>query len=116
MSFEGQFIQIVAETMPANADVRRVPSARELILRVDWALQDDPERPSKNSKTIEICVTHDALSDFKSASVANQSGAGRRIRAFLTLRLAQFDPAHYVPMHEIPPVERWVIDSATLAG
>lgn len=116
MSIEDQIIQIVTAVMPANADIRRAPSARELSLCVDWALYDDPERPNKRSKTIEICVTRGALSDFESASVFNQSGAGQRFRALLALRFAQFDATHCRPMHEIPPVERWIIDSATLAG
>ena len=116
MSIQDQIIQAIAAVMPPNAEVRPVQGVDALHIGVSWRLNDDPERPNKMSKTIAICVSHEAVEDFAAASAANQNGATQRVRAFLAQRLAQFDPRHNTPKHAVPPVEKWVISSATLVG
>ncbi len=116
MSIQDQIIQAITAVMPQNAEVRPVQSVDALHVGVSWKLEDDPERPNKMSKTIAICVSHEAAQDFAAASAANQNGAPQRVRTFLAQRLAQFDPKHNTPKHESPPVEKWVINSATLIG
>ena len=115
MSLEEQILQAIKAAMPADAEILIVPHGIES-LRVDvsWKLNNDPERPSKMSKTILICVSHEALQDFARASTANQGDVYNRVLVFLSAKLAQFNPQHNAPKHESPPVEKWVITSAVL--
>ena len=116
MLLEDQILQAIRAAMPANAEIRVIPGIDSFHVGVSWKLNDDPERPNKMSKTISICVSHEAAQDFASASAANQGVAYRRVSEFLSAKLAQFDPQHNVPRHETPPVEKWVINSAVLLG
>jgi hypothetical protein len=116
MPFEDQILQAIKAAMPADAEIRVIPGVASLNVGVSWKLNDDPERPNKMSKTIAICVSHEAAQDFASASAANQSGAYQRVSAFLAQKLAQFDPTHNAPKYEAPPVEQWVIGSAVVVG
>ena len=116
MPLEDQILQAIQAAMPASAEIRAIPGINSLNVGVSWQLNDDPERPNKMSKTISICVSHEAVQDFASASAANQGAAYRRVSEFLSTKLAQFDPQHNAPRHESPPVEKWVITSAVLLG
>lgn len=116
MSFDDQILQAIKAAMPANAEIRVVPGIGSLNVGVSWKLNDDPERPNKMSKTIAICVSHEAAQDFASASASDQGAAYQRVSAFLSGKLAQFDPQHNAPKYEAPPVEQWVISSAVVLG
>lgn len=116
MSFEDQILQAIKAAMPADAEIQVTPGIGSLNVGVSWKLNDDPERPNKMSKTIAICVSHEAAQDFASASAANQSGAYRRVSAFLTQKLARFDPTHNAPKNEAPPIEQWTISSEVVVG
>jgi len=87
MPIENQIIKVIKTVVPANAEVHRVQGVDALNIEISWRLNDDPERPNKMSKTIEICVSHEAAADFESASSANQSRASQRVRAFLEKNL-----------------------------
>ena len=114
MSFENQILQAIKSAMPQNAEIQVVQGSRELNVGVSWRLSDNPERPNKKSKTISICVTHEAAQDFASASSADQEAAYQRVVTFLSAKLAHFDPQHDAPRYEAPPVEKWVVNSAVV--
>ena len=114
MSLEDRILQAIKAAMPADAEILMVPGIESLRVDVSWKLNDDPERPSKMSKTILICVSREALQDFARASAANQGDVYNRVLAFLSAKLAQFDPQHNAPRHESPPDEKWVISSVVL--
>lgn len=116
MSFEEHILQVVRAAMPPGAEIQVVPGNGVLNVGVSWKLNDDPERLNKMSKTISICVSLEAAQDFASASAADQGAAYRRVAAFLSAKLATFDPQHDVPKYEVPPVEQWVISSAVVLG
>jgi len=101
--------------MPRNADIRVVSGIGAFNVEVFWDLNDDP-RPGKISKTICICVSHEAAKDFARASAAAQAEAYNRVAPFLRRRLAAFDPQHDAPKSQVPPEVKWVIGSDDLFG
>lgn len=102
--------------MPANAEIQIIQATGGFSVGVSWKLNDDPERPNKMSKTISITVSSEAAEDFASALGQNQQEAYQRVNAFLSQKLANFDPNHDVPKYESPPVEKWVITTNVLNG
>lgn len=116
MSLEDQILQTIKAAMPPNAKIQVVPGIEAFNVCVSWKLNDDPNRPNKMSKTISICVSHEAAQDFASASAVDQGYTFHRVMAFLTAKLATFDPKHNAPKHEAPPVEQWVISSEVVLG
>jgi hypothetical protein len=114
MLFTEQILQTIRAVMPDNANIQVVPGIGVLNVGVSWPLYDDPNRPNKRSKMIAIRVSQEAAEDFANAS--DPEAAYRRVSAFLSARLAQFDPRHNAPNYEQPPVEEWVIGLAVLFG
>jgi hypothetical protein len=113
MTLEDQIFQAIKTVMPNNADIHIVSRIKALKINVSWPLNDDSERPNKTSKTILICVSHEAAQDF---SNVNQGAAYNRVLEYLQGRLAQFDPQHNAPKSEMSPVEEWVITSKIMLG
>lgn len=116
MPFENKILQLIKNVMPPNAEIHDVRGICLMNVNVSWKLDDDEERPNKRSKTISICVSHEAAQDFASASAANQEAAYQKVSRFLATKLAQFEPQHNTPKYEASPVEQWVISSAVMRG
>lgn len=116
LTFENQILQAITAAMPHDAEIQIAPGIDALNIGVFWKLNDDPSRPHKMSKTISVCVSHEAAQDFSNASATAQDAAYQRIAAFLSAKLATFDPQHDAPIGQMPPVEKWVINSAVVLG
>ena len=116
MPFEEQILQVIKAVMPQNAEIRLIPGTEDLKVDVSWKLNNDPERPNKMSKTILICVSHEAAQDFASIAASHESTAYRCVTTFLSSKIAAFDPQHNAPRDEVPPIEKWVINSKVLCG
>lgn len=116
MGFQDEVVSVIRQVMPADAEIQVNSSTFGFDVGVSWRLNDDPERPNKMSKTILICVSHEAAQDFTSALARDQADACSRLNSFLSQKLANFDPKHNAPRHEPPPVEQWLIDTNLLFG
>jgi len=116
MEFEEQILKAIQAAMPVHAEIQGIRGAGCVNVMVSWRLNDDPDRPNKRSKTIEITVSREAADDFANASAADQARAFARVSAFLGNCLAQFDPSHDTPRYESPPVVHWVINTDLVNG
>ncbi len=111
-----KLVQVIQQEMPGGAEINVVPGIGAIKVVVAWKLNNDPERPNKMSKTISICVSHEAVQDFASASGSAQTNAYGRVTKFLSEKLAYFNPDHDTPRYEPPPVEQWLINYEVLVG
>ena len=116
MTLEDKILQTIKAAMPATAEIRVVSRNFSLNVEVSWRLNDDPERLTKMSKAILICVLHEVVTDVANMSDEKQTASCKRISEFLSARLAQFDPQHNASSCEITPAEQWVINSAVVLG
>jgi hypothetical protein len=116
MPMEDAILGIIKATMPGDAEIQVVSGVGALNIGVSWKLNDDPERPNKMSKTIRICVSHEAAQDLNSAAQHQQTSALRRVSYFLAQKFSQFDPRHDTPKNLPPPVETWIIDTKVIGG
>ncbi len=111
-----KLVQVIQQAMPGGAEINVAPGVGAINVVVAWRLKNDPERPNKMSKTISICVSHEAVQDFASASGSAQANAYGCVTNFLSEKLAYFNPDHDTPRYEPPPVEQWLISYETLVG
>jgi hypothetical protein len=115
MVLKNQILQAIQDAMPTGAKIYPEQSDCPLIFQVSWEL-NDPERPSKKSRTISICVSEEAIQDFEDAPLQNQESASQRVFNFLNQKLSAFNPEHDTPAFTPPPVEQWIINSSVLNG
>lgn len=86
----------------------------DYLVMASWPLDDDPDRPNKRSKKLEILITQEACEDFRDAPEDRQRAALERLRKNLSDRLSDFDPNHNAPIRVGPPIERWEIHTGDI--
>ena len=102
---------VLKKVMPPDSKIVIVPTIGDIRIGVFWPLQNDPERPSKMSKTIAVIVTYEDAADFEVQSDSQKEGGLERLEEELKRRLDVFDPEHSHPRHQAPPVDEWFIGS-----
>ncbi len=104
----------VSPDLPDGAafEIQRNEGAR--VIRIDWLLGNDPERPDKRSKTIRLVVDEEAVEEYELAPEASKYTAKARLVGYFCARLAEFDPDHDSPRHTPPPEESWIVTSLML--
>ena len=107
--------EIVRRVFPPHADVHEIPSG-DIRIRADWNLGDDPERPNKRSRPIEVVISEEAVEDYTSGSVEGRRQADERLRLYLSTCLKSFRAEHDVARHIPIPAEEWVVNTRRLNG
>jgi hypothetical protein len=79
-------------------------SRLNLRLVIDWSLRTDPARPNKHSKSIELCVSREAIDDYKGSTQQRRATADKALARHILARLKSFNPEHQTPREIVPPV------------
>jgi hypothetical protein len=115
MNLQDTLTQIVSGAMPPYAEIRVNPHTAHYEAVISWKLINDSERPNKQSKTITLKVSYEALQDIQSSSGVEQETALNRITMFLREKFKTFDPDHNEPYGSPSPTVTWEINSV-IAG
>ncbi|GAA6169401.1 hypothetical protein [Sessilibacter corallicola] len=115
MTINETITQIATSVMPLNAEIRVNSQIEHYQASISWKLNNDPERPNKQSKIIIFNVSYEVLEDLTNLSEAQQHDAMSRIESFLRVKLESFNPDHDEPYGAPSPSEDWVVNS-TIAG
>jgi hypothetical protein len=106
--FVKEWVRQIRPLLPKNARIEtdRTP---DVIIKVDWKLNDDPSRPHKRSRLLAIIVREEAVlrcTDFRVA--------GLQIAKIIKNKLTAFDGNHHTPRCGRRPTEKWIISSQDL--
>lgn len=108
------FSDIAKAVFPKQADIVRADKGGgDLRLLIDWRV-GDLNRPNKRSKSIELRISRDAMSDYANSNERQQKAADRQLRQQLRGKLSTFNPNHDAPAHVVPPREEWIIGTADI--
>jgi hypothetical protein len=108
------FTDLVTRTFPNHAEIMRADHDGDFRLIIDWRLGSDPQRPNKRSKSIELCISEEAVSDYANSNERQRRAADAGLARYLKEQLASFDPEHETPREIVPPRERWVVTTAMI--
>jgi len=100
-----QWIELIKPTFPPEARIE-VDEWDDIILRIDWKLGNDPERPNKRSRLIRIVISREMIEDCQ-----NFDKAGVKFRKIIENNFSAFNPDHNSLKIEGPPVEEWIIST-----
>jgi hypothetical protein len=102
-SFVNEWVGLIRPLFPKNARIE-INRGGDVIFRIDWKLRNDPARPYKRSRLIQVTVPEeaiDACTDFRKA--------GSRFKTLIEDRLSVFHPDHDTPKCGSPPKEVWIV-------
>lgn len=113
-TLEDHILAIVKRVFPEHAEYHLGLESDDICINVGWKLDNDSSRPNKQSKTLKIRISREAIDDYKASNIHNRNSADERLQGTLTAQLQDFDPDHNVPAHMSPPVVQWTITTAML--
>lgn len=78
-------------------------------LVICWKLNDDPTRPFKTSKIINIIFTYEWCEDFNTRDQSQKKLILQSVKADIEHRFNTLDPSNPNSINETPPREEWLI-------
>jgi hypothetical protein len=102
-SFVNEWVRLIRPLFPKNARIE-INRGGDVIFRIDWKLRNDPARPYKRSRLIQVTVPEEAID-----ACTDLRKAGSRFKTLIEDRLSVFHPDHDTPKCGSPPKEVWIV-------
>ena len=100
-----EWIELIRPLFPKNARIE-IDAGNDVVLRIDWKLESDPNRPNKRSRLIRVIIPEEAIDDC-----TDFKAAGSKFTKIIKDKLSVFDPDHDTPRYGSSPVEEWVVST-----
>ena len=108
------WVRLITPIFPTNAWIVSRFSKNNHIIQIDWRLGNDPQKPSKRSKTIEITIKEDAIEDYLDKNKLDRELYGILLKNLICERYNHFDPDIDARTSQYIPVEKWLISKDVL--
>ncbi len=107
--FIDQWLKQIKTIFPESARIGNDHQESDAIIKIDWKLENDLDRPNKRSRLIKIIISGEAIEDCQ-----NPVEAGKIFHKIIKEKFSSFDPDHDDSIHTGPPEEVWVISTFDL--
>lgn len=104
-----RWVEITQSIFPADAQITHPPAGASVWLRIRWKIRNDPKRPHKPARGVNIYFTREFCKAYEVLDAAGQSAWDEKVRAILAERYATFNPDHNAPHGAPMPTESWFI-------
>lgn len=103
--FVNEWIELIRPLFPKGARIE-IDAGNDIVLRIDWKLENDPNRPNKRSRLIRVIIPEEVIDDCKDVKAA-----GSRIKKIIQDGLSVFNPDHDTDKYGSPSIEEWVLST-----
>jgi hypothetical protein len=103
--FVNEWIELIRTLFPKGARIE-IDEGDDVVLRIDWKLGNDPDRPNKRTRLIRVIISKETITDCKDVKTA-----GTRIKKIIQDKLSLFNPDHNTRKYARPPIEEWVLST-----
>lgn len=104
-----RWVEIAQMVFPDGAQITHPPAGESVWLRVRWKIGNDPNRPQKPAKGINVYFTREFCKTYESLDGGHQSDWDQKVRELLTGKYANFVADHSAPHGAPIPVESWFV-------
>ncbi len=108
------WVRLITPIFPENAWIVSSYSNDNHIIQIDWKLRNDPQRPSKRSRKIQIIIKEDAIEDYLNKSKPDRELYGITLKQLVCEWYNHFDPDNDSLTARSIPTEKWLISRAVL--
>ena len=109
-----RWVQITGSLFPDDAQITHPPAGASVWLRIRWKIRNDPKRPNKLARGINIYFTREFCKAYESLDQAGQDAWDAKVRDILAKRYATFNPDHNAPHGAPMPTESWFITPGSI--
>jgi hypothetical protein len=108
------WVRLIIPIFPANAWVVASYSNGNHIILIDWKLGNDPKRPGKRSRKIQITIKEDAIDDYLNRNKPEREIYGITLKKLIGERYHHFVPDNDSLTTRSVPTEKWLISKDIL--
>lgn len=85
------WVKLIKVIFPANAWIASRFLNNDHLVQIDWNLEDDPKRPNRRSKKIEIIIKEDSIDDYLDKSRQDRELSDAMLKKHIGDRFRQFN-------------------------
>jgi hypothetical protein len=108
------WVRLIAPIFPENAWIVSSNFHDNHIIQIDWRLMNDPQRPSKRSRKIQITIKEDAIDDYLNKNKNERELYGIILKQLLCQWYNHFNPDNDSLTNRSIPTEKWLISKDVL--
>jgi len=103
------WVRLITPIFPENAWIVSSYSNDNHIILIDWNLRNDPKRPGKRSRKIQITIKEDAIDDYLNKNKPEREIYGIGLKQLIGERYNHFNPDNDSLTTRSAPTEKWLI-------
>jgi len=108
------WVRLITPIFPENAWIVSSDFKDNHIILIDWKIRNDPKRPGKRSRKIQVTIKEDAIDDY-----LNKNKPEREIYSIALKRLIgewynNFNPDNDSLTNRSVPMEKWLVSRKVL--
>jgi hypothetical protein len=108
------WVRLITPIFPENAWIVSSYSDENHVIQIDWNLRNDPKRPSKRSRKIQITIKEDAIDDYLNKNKPEREQYGIILKQLIGDWYNRFNPDNDSLTHRSVPTEKWLISRDVL--
>ena len=108
------WVRLITPIFPTNAWIVSTYSKDNHIIQIDWNLRNDPQRPGKRSRKIQIIIKEDAIEDYLNKNKPERELYGTILKQLICERYDHFNPDNDSHTPRSVPTEKWLISKDVL--
>ncbi len=108
------WLRLITPFFPANAWIVSRFSDGGHFIQIDWKLENDPRRPNKRSRKIQITISEEAIDDYLDKNKMDRELSDIKLTELITERYKHFNPDHDAGTSSAVSTEKWRISRDAL--
>ncbi len=108
------WVRLITPIFPENAWIVSSYSNDNHIILIDWKLRNDPKRPGKRSRKIQITIKEDAIDDYLDKNKTEREIYGITLKQLIGGWYNHFIPDNDSLTTRSVPTEKWLISRDVL--
>jgi hypothetical protein len=103
--------EVLTLLLPEDAELQVIDEFNEYQANFCWPLKNDPNRPHKRSKMVQLKIQENAMLDLTNVGNKLEAKTLIDLETYLKSQLYEFEPDHQTPKGLSEPIEKWEISS-----
>jgi hypothetical protein len=108
------WVRLITPIFPENAWIVSSDSKDNHIILIDWKIRNDPKRPGKRSRKIQVTIKEDTIDDYLNKNKPEREIYSTALKRLIGEWYNNFNPDNDSLTNRSVPTEKWLISREVL--
>jgi hypothetical protein len=108
------WVRLIKPLFPINAWIVSRLSDDDYLIQIDWNLENEPRRPNKRSKKIQITISADAIENYLDKNKKDREVSDGTLKKLILERYNHVSPDRNTHATQAASTEKWLISRDVL--